>query len=94
MLVEEYLQNFAKLSHRLQNGEGYTEKYSVSARKYLVSAKVNIKLEHLQYSAWIPFGLSEQYPTYEAAKQEIKKRLNEANLPGLKLTFKKESVAK
>ena len=94
LLLEEYLQDFAKLSHRLQNGEGYTKKYLVSARKHLVPAKVNIRLEHLQYSAWIPFGMTEKYPTYEAAKQEIKNRLNKANLPGLKLTFKKETIAK
>ena len=94
LLVEQYLQDFAKPSNKLKNGEGYTEKYFVSARKYLVPAKVNIKLENLQYSAWIPFGINEQYPTFKTAKQEIKKRLNEANLPGLKLTFKKESIAK
>ena len=94
LLVEEYLQDFAKPSNKLKNGEAYTEKYFVSARKYLVPAKVKIKLENLQYSAWIPFGMSEQYPTFETAKQEIKKRLNEANLPKLKLTFKKESIAK
>ena len=73
LLVEEYLQDFAKPSNKLKNGEGYTEKYFVSARKYIVPAKVNIKLENLQYSAWIPFGMNEQYPTFEAAKQEIKK---------------------
>lgn len=94
LLVEEYLQDFAKPSNKLKNGEGYTEKYYVSARKYLVTAKVNIKLEYLDYSAWIPFGMSEQYPTFEAAKQEIKKRFEEADLPGLKLTFKKETIAK
>ena len=94
LLVEEYLQDFAKPSNQLRNGEGYTEKYHVSARKHLISAKVNIKLENLQYSAWIPFGMSEQYPTFEATKQEIKKRLEEANLPELKLTFKKETIAK
>ena len=94
LLVEEHLQDFAKPSNQLKNGEGYTKKYYVSARKYLVPAKVNIKLKYLDYSAWIPFGMSEQYPTFEAAKQEIKKRLEEADLPGLKLTFKKETIAK
>ena len=94
LLIEKYLYDFAKPTNKLKNGEGYTKKYYVSARKYLVPAKVNIKLEYLDYNAWIPFGMSEQYPTFEAAKQEIKKRLEEADLPGLKLTFKKETIAK
>lgn len=94
LLVEKYLQDFAKLSNKLHNGEGFTEKYYVSARKYIVPAKVNIKLETINYSAWIPFGMNEKYPTFETAKEEIKKRLHEANLQGLKLTFKKESIAK
>lgn len=59
LLVEKYLQDFAKLSNRLHNGEGFTEKYYVSARKYIVSAKVNIKLKTINYSAWIPFGMNE-----------------------------------
>jgi hypothetical protein len=63
-------------------------------RKYIVPAKVNIKLETINYSAWIPFGMNEQYPTFEAAKEEIKTRLYDADLPELKLTFKKESIAK
>ena len=37
---------------------------------------------------------SQRLSFFEAAKQEIKKRLEEADLPGLKLTFKKESIAK
>ena len=94
LLVEKYLEDFTKPSNEFKNGEGYTKKYYVSARKHLVPAKVNIKLEFLDYNAWIPFGMSEQYPTFEAAKQEIKKRLEEADLPGLKLTFKKETIAK
>ncbi|MGL5074373.1 MAG: GIY-YIG nuclease family protein, partial [Waterburya sp.] len=94
LLVEEYLQDFVKPSNTLKNGEGFIKKCYVSARKYIVPAKVNIKLEHIKYSAWIPFGMNEQYPTFETAKQEIKTRLYEADLPGLKLTFKKESIAK
>ena len=94
LLVEEYLHDFAKPSNKLQNGEGYVEKYFVSARKFIVPAKVNIKLEDLQYSVWIPFGMNERYPTFEAAKQEIKNRLNHADLSGLKLSFKKESITK
>ncbi|MGL5832473.1 MAG: GIY-YIG nuclease family protein [Waterburya sp.] len=94
LLVEEYLQDFAIPSNQLKNGEGFIKKCYVTERKYIVPAKVNIKLETINYSAWIPFGMNEQYPTFEAAKEEIKTRLYEANLPGLKLTFKKESIAK
>lgn len=94
LLVEEYLKEFTRAATRLNNGEGYVEKFYISPRKYIVPAKVNIKLEDIGYSAWIPFGMSEKYPTFEAAKQEIKTRLYDADLPGLKLTFKKESIAK
>ena len=94
LLVEEYLKDFAKAATRLNNGEGYVEKFYISRRKYIVSAKVNIKLESIGYSAWIPFGMNEKYPTFETAKEEIKKRLHEANLPRLKLSFKRESIAK
>lgn len=94
LLVEGYLKDLAKAATKLNNGEGYVEKFYISPRKYIVPAKVNIKLEDIGYSAWIPFGMNEQYPTFEAAKQEIKTRLYAADLPGLKLTFKKESIAK
>lgn len=94
LLVEEYLKDLAKATTKLNNGEGYVEKFYISPRKYIVPAKVNIKLEDIGYSAWIPFGMNEQYATFEAAKEEIKTRLYNADLPGLKLTFKKESVAK
>jgi ribosomal protein S8 len=94
LLVEEYLQDFAKPFNKLKNGEGFIKKCYITERKYIVPAKVNIKLEHLKYSAWIPFGMNEQYPTFEAAKEEIKIRLYEADLPGLKLAFKKESITK
>jgi hypothetical protein len=94
LLVEEYLKDFSQVFIGLNNGESVVEKFHVSSRKFVVPAKVNIKLEHLKYSIWIPFGMNEQYPTFEAAKQEIKTRLYNADLPGLKLTFKKESIAK
>jgi hypothetical protein len=48
----------------------------------------------MRYSAWIPFGMNEQYPTFEAAKKEIKQRLNQADLPDLKLTFRREHITK
>ena len=94
LLIEEYLKDFATPSKKFENKEGVTDKFYVSPRKFIVPAKINIKLEKMRYSAWIPFGMSVQYPTFEAAKQEIKKRLKDADLPGLKLTFKKESIAK
>ncbi|HAG82130.1 MAG TPA: excinuclease ABC subunit C, partial [Cyanobacteria bacterium UBA12227] len=59
LLVEEYLKDFASPANHLSNGVGYIEKFYISARKYIVPAKVNIKLESIGYSAWIPFGLSE-----------------------------------
>ncbi|BAU63295.1 Excinuclease ABC C subunit domain protein [Stanieria sp. NIES-3757] len=97
LLVEEYLQDFAKVAtglKDLKNGEGYVEKFYVSARKYIVPAKVNIKLETIGYSAWIPFGFNEEYNTFELAKQEIIRRLKNSDLPELKLTFKRESITK
>ncbi|WP_319423006.1 hypothetical protein [Pleurocapsa sp. FMAR1] len=94
LLVEEYLKGFAKASTGLNNDESAVEKFYVSPRKFISPAKVNIKLEKMKYSVWIPFGMSEQYSTFEAAKQEITRRLNEADLPGLKLTFIKENITK
>lgn len=94
LLVEEYLKDFAKPATKLNNGEGYVDKFYISARKYIVPAKVNIKLENIGYSAWIPFGLSEEFCTFERAKEEIRKRLHNSDLPGLKITFKRETFTK
>lgn len=95
LLLEEYLKDFASPAvTNLSNGIGYIEKFYISARKYIVPAKVNIKLETIEYSAWIPFGLSEEFPTFGAAKGEIRKRLENADLPGLKLAFKQETIEK
>lgn len=94
LLFEEYLKDFAKPANKLNNGEGYVEKFSISARKYIVPAKVNIKLENIGYSAWIPFGLSEEFPTFETATKEIRRRLQDSDLPELKITFKRETIAK
>lgn len=94
LLVEEYLQDFAKLATKLNNGEGYVEKAYVSTRNYLTPAKVKIELEEMKYSAWIPFGLNPDFSTFETAKEEIRRRLQQANLPSLKLAFKKESITK
>lgn len=94
LLVEECLQDFAKPVNKLNNGEGYIKKAYVSARKYLTPAKVKIELKEINYSAWIPFGLNPKFDTFEAAKEEIKRRLQTANLPSLKLAFKKESITK
>jgi len=95
LLVEEYLKDFASPAvTNLSNGVGYIEKFYISARKYIVPAKVNIKLESIGYSAWIPFGLSEEFPTFVSAKEEIRKRLESCSLPGLKLAFKQETIEK
>ena len=94
LLLEEYLQDFAKLSNRLENKEAYTRKYYITARKYLIPAKVNIKMEKINYSVWIPIGTNENYYTFEAVKEEIKKRLKQASLPGLRLAFTKEKATK
>jgi len=95
LLVEEYLQDFAiPAANQLSNGIGYIQNFYVSARKYIVPAKVNIKLENIGYSAWIPFGISENFPTFESAKEEICQRLKNSGLPGIKLAFKGETIEK
>lgn len=94
LLFEEYLKDFTKPATKLNNGEGYVEKFYISPRKYIVPAKVNIKLENIGYSTWIPFGFSEEFPTFETAKEEIRRRLQNSDLPGLKITFKRETIAK
>lgn len=95
LLVEEYLNDFAiPAANQLSNGIGYIEKFYVSARKYIVPAKVNIKLETIGYSAWIPFGISADFPSFESAKEEICKRLKNSGLPGIRLGFKRETIEK
>ncbi len=94
LLVEEYLKDFASPATQLSNGVGYVEKFYVSPRKYIVPAKVNVKLESIGFSAWIPFGLSEDFPTFGSAKEEIRKRLENSGLPALKLAFKQETIEK
>ncbi|WP_206755809.1 MULTISPECIES: GIY-YIG nuclease family protein [Cyanophyceae] len=95
LLVEEYLKDFAiPAATKLSNGEGYVEKFYISARKYIVPAKVNIKLETIGYSAWIPFGLNEEFSTFVSAKGEIRKRLENSGLPAVKLAFKQETIEK
>lgn len=94
LLVEEYLEGFAKPATKLSNGQGYVQKFYVSARKYIVPAKLNIKLENIGYSAWIPFGVSKEFPTFEAATEEIRKRLRGSGLPELKVAFKRETIEK
>lgn len=94
LLVEEYLQDFAKASTKLDNDESAAEKFYVSPRKFIVPAKVNIKLEKMKYSAWIPFGTNRQYTTFESVRDEIKRRLQLADLPKLKLSFRREHTTK
>ena len=76
------------------NSEGVTRKFYVSPRKFIAPAKVNIKLEKMRYSAWIPFGMNINYPTFDAARDEIKRRLSKADLPNLRLTFRREHITK
>ena len=94
LLVEEYLEGFAKPATKLNNGEGYVQKFYVSPRKYIVTAKLNIKLENIGYSGWIPFGVSEEFSSFEAATEEIRKRLKGSGLPELKVAFKRETIEK
>ncbi|MDI9637647.1 hypothetical protein QM565_18110 [Geitlerinema splendidum] len=94
LLVEEYLQDFAKPALPLSNREGFVEKLYISPRKFIVPARVNIRLESLNYSAWIPIGFSPSYPTFEEVKAEICRRFNRSSLPELKLGFKKETIGK
>jgi hypothetical protein len=94
ILFEKYLRDFARPATGLKNGEGYVEKFYVSARKYIVPAKVNIKLEEMGYSACIPFGSNEEFPAFESTTEEIRKRLINSGLPGLKVNFKRETVGK
>lgn len=94
LLVEKYLQDFATLSRELQDNEAVTDRFYVSPRKFIVPAKVNIKLTEIGYSAWIPFGSSPEYPSLESAKAEIKRRLTNSDLPGLKLAFRNEHISK
>jgi len=91
LLVEEYLQDFASVN-RLANGVGYMEKFYVSPRKVLVPAKVNIKILEVGSGFGIPFGPSDDFPTFETAKEEIKRRLEASDLPEMKLTFQREKV--
>ncbi|WP_157462264.1 hypothetical protein [Crinalium epipsammum] len=96
-----YLRSLKKLkdfampaTNQLGNGEGYVKKLYVSPRKYIVPAKVNIQLETMKYSAWIPFGLSAGFPTFSSATEEIRKRFKDSGLPELKLAFKRETIEK
>ncbi|MBP0030597.1 GIY-YIG nuclease family protein [Roseofilum sp. Guam] len=91
LLVEEYLQDFASVN-RLDNGVGYITKFYVSPRKWLVPAKVNIKILEVGSGFGIPFGPTDDFPTFETAKEEIKRRLEASDLPEMKLTFQREKV--
>ena len=91
LLVEEYLQDFASVN-RLDNGVGYIDKFHVSPRKFLVPAKVTIKIPELGSGFGIPFGPTDEFPSFEAAKTEIKRRLRASNLPEMTLTFQREKV--
>ena len=95
LLVEEYLKGFAKPAfNKLSNGVGFVKKFYTSPRKYVAPAKVHIKLESIGYSGWVPFGQSEEFSTFELATEEIRKRLTDSGLPGLKVGFKCETITK
>ncbi|NJK27351.1 MAG: excinuclease ABC subunit C [Coleofasciculaceae cyanobacterium SM2_3_26] len=94
LLFEEYLMEFAKPAMQLLEGEAYVEKFHVSPRKYLEPAKISMKLGGVNRELTIPFGKSEEFPSFELAKQEIRKRLENSGIPGLQLTFKREAIAK
>ena len=93
LLFEDCFHGFAKLAIKLNEGQGFLEKFYISPRKFIVPAKVNLKLENLKYSAWIPFGFNPNFPTFESATQEIRRRLNESDFPDLKITFKRETTS-
>ncbi|MDB9315074.1 hypothetical protein PN462_18310 [Spirulina sp. CS-785/01] len=95
--MEDYLRDFAKpalkLDNKLDNGEGYLTQFYVSPRKRVAPAKVNIKIPSLNnYSVWIPFGTSPEFPKLELAKAEIGRRLETSELPELKVSFKSEKI--
>ncbi|MEB3188995.1 MAG: hypothetical protein VKL42_01465 [Snowella sp.] len=92
LLFEDYFQSFARPATKLNEGEGFIDKFYVSARKFIVPAKANIKIESFSYSVWIPFGPAPEFPTFEAATTEIRRRLQESDLPDLKITFKRETT--
>ncbi len=103
LLFEEYLKDFADLAtnyfsddfiKNLSNGSGYLEKFYISPRKYIVPARVNIKIEKIGYSVGIPFGMNENFPTFPSAKAEISNRLKNSGLPNIKLSFKSETIGK
>ncbi|MBP0009602.1 hypothetical protein [Roseofilum sp. Belize Diploria] len=58
----------------------------------LVPAKGNIKILEVGSGFGIPFGPSDDFPTFETAKAEIKRRLQTSDLPEMKLTFQPEKV--
>jgi predicted GIY-YIG superfamily endonuclease len=93
LLVEEYLQDFARPATGLGEGEAYVKKFYTSARKYILPAKVNLQLTGFGYSTWIPFGPSGEFTTYESATEAIRQRLLHSGLPDLKVTFKREAIA-
>jgi len=94
LIFEEYFKGFTKTAIQLTKHEGFIEKIYVSPKKSIVPAKANIKIESMGYSAWIPFGSNPEFPTFEAATTEFRRRLEDSNLPDFKITFKREGVTK
>ncbi|ALJ68779.1 MULTISPECIES: hypothetical protein [unclassified Synechocystis] len=92
MIFNEYLKGFAEVATIPEEGTGYIDKLYISKRRYLQPAKVNIKILDSNCSVWLPFGKSLEFKNYVDAKEEIKKRLNNAGFSSIKISFKQESI--
>jgi hypothetical protein len=92
LIFAEYLTGFAKIAVLPEVGTGFIDKLYISKRRYVKPAKVNIKILDIDCSVWLPFGQSLEFPNYVDAKQEIKKRLNNAGFSSIKISFKQESI--
>lgn len=88
LLLEPYLADFAKV--KLEDGEGWIEKMHVSARKFLVPAKLTITLNG-KWKADIPFGPKDGL-SYKETIDIISNRLQESGIPQLKFSFQSEST--
>ncbi|MBW4547729.1 MAG: hypothetical protein KME25_25290 [Symplocastrum torsivum CPER-KK1] len=88
LLLETYLSDFAKV--KLNEEEGYIDKVYISARKFLVPARLTITLNG-KWKADIPFGSKDNMSGSEVANI-IKSRLQESGMPQLKFSFQSEST--
>lgn len=88
LLFEPYLSDFAKVE--LSENEGYINKVYISAKKFIVPAKINIEIDN-NSSISIPFGPKDGMK-YEEAIQLIRERLQNSGIANLKTTFTRESI--